>query len=259
MAELPSGTVTFLFTDVEGSTELLKGLGGDYARSYRSTPGCCAMRPPRTAATRWDGGRRDVLLVRARRPGRAGGGRRPARARRVLRPGDRPIRVRMGLHTGEPGGRVRVRRHGPPSRGADLLGGARRAGAADGDDCRRARGRAGRRRRHPKARRVPPQGHGRAGADLPAGRRRAPGRVSAATSGAGCRALAPAFAQARARCDRACDARGRRGGRGDRPRQRRRQERGVDDDPPGDHVRHARRDDDAADDHDDAAGRADGR
>ena len=31
MAELPSGTVTFLFTDVEGSTRLLKQLGPEYA------------------------------------------------------------------------------------------------------------------------------------------------------------------------------------------------------------------------------------
>ena len=30
-AELPSGTVTFLFTDVEGSTRLLHDLGNEYA------------------------------------------------------------------------------------------------------------------------------------------------------------------------------------------------------------------------------------
>ena len=28
MADLPTGTVTFLFTDIEGSTELLQRLGG---------------------------------------------------------------------------------------------------------------------------------------------------------------------------------------------------------------------------------------
>lgn len=32
MTELPSSTVTLLFTDIEGSTELLKELGGDYER-----------------------------------------------------------------------------------------------------------------------------------------------------------------------------------------------------------------------------------
>jgi class 3 adenylate cyclase len=31
MAELPSGTVTFLFTDIEGSTRLVKDLRADYA------------------------------------------------------------------------------------------------------------------------------------------------------------------------------------------------------------------------------------
>ena len=31
MAELPSGTVTLLFTDIEGSTRLLQELGDDYA------------------------------------------------------------------------------------------------------------------------------------------------------------------------------------------------------------------------------------
>jgi class 3 adenylate cyclase len=36
MAEQPSGTVTFLFTDIEGSTELLKRLGGEYAGFLRT-------------------------------------------------------------------------------------------------------------------------------------------------------------------------------------------------------------------------------
>jgi class 3 adenylate cyclase len=31
VAELPGGTVTFLFTDVEGSTQLLQQLGDSYA------------------------------------------------------------------------------------------------------------------------------------------------------------------------------------------------------------------------------------
>jgi class 3 adenylate cyclase len=31
MPSLPSGTVTFLFSDIEGSTELLKQLGDDFA------------------------------------------------------------------------------------------------------------------------------------------------------------------------------------------------------------------------------------
>src|SRR5947199_9783140 len=32
MPELPSGTVTFLFTDIEGSTHLLQALGDAYAK-----------------------------------------------------------------------------------------------------------------------------------------------------------------------------------------------------------------------------------
>ena len=32
MAELPTGTVTFLFTDIEGSTRLLQDLGDRYGR-----------------------------------------------------------------------------------------------------------------------------------------------------------------------------------------------------------------------------------
>ena len=31
MRELPTGTVTFLFSDIEGSTSLLRELGNDYA------------------------------------------------------------------------------------------------------------------------------------------------------------------------------------------------------------------------------------
>jgi class 3 adenylate cyclase len=31
MAQLPTGTVTFLFTDIEGSTRLLQELGPDYS------------------------------------------------------------------------------------------------------------------------------------------------------------------------------------------------------------------------------------
>ena len=33
MPDLPTGTVTFLFTDIEGSTRLLQRLGPDYARA----------------------------------------------------------------------------------------------------------------------------------------------------------------------------------------------------------------------------------
>src|SRR5439155_22614231 len=35
MAELPTGTVTFLFTDIEGSTQLLRNLGDGYASVWQ--------------------------------------------------------------------------------------------------------------------------------------------------------------------------------------------------------------------------------
>jgi hypothetical protein len=35
--DLPSGTVTFLFTDIEGSTRLLRQLRDRYARATRSS------------------------------------------------------------------------------------------------------------------------------------------------------------------------------------------------------------------------------
>ena len=49
MAELPTGTVTFLFTDVEGSTELLieeeigERIQGYAARVYAETEAPCAI------------------------------------------------------------------------------------------------------------------------------------------------------------------------------------------------------------------------
>jgi class 3 adenylate cyclase len=37
MANLPAGTVTFLFTDIEGSTRLLKQLGARYVDALAAT------------------------------------------------------------------------------------------------------------------------------------------------------------------------------------------------------------------------------
>ena len=44
VAELPTGTVTFLFTDIEGSTKLLQELGDRYADALASGRSVLAVR-----------------------------------------------------------------------------------------------------------------------------------------------------------------------------------------------------------------------
>jgi predicted ATPase/class 3 adenylate cyclase/Tfp pilus assembly protein PilF len=97
MRELPSGTVTFLFTDIEGSTELLRQEGDRYADLLAEH-----RRAVRDAFTARGGVEVDtagdaffVAFERAGDAVRAAGD-----AQEALKPG--PIRVRMGLHTGEP-------------------------------------------------------------------------------------------------------------------------------------------------------------
>lgn len=97
MHELPSGTVTFLFTDIEGSTRLLHELGDAYADALAEH-----RRILREAFERHGGVEVDtqgdalfVAFSRARDALAAA-----SEAQRAL--GDGPIRVRMGLHTGEP-------------------------------------------------------------------------------------------------------------------------------------------------------------
>ena len=83
MRDLPTGTVTFLFTDIEGSTRLLERLGDRYAR--RSRPARRILRAAIAAARRRRGRHRGRLVlrrVRERDRRRRGRGRGPARARR---------------------------------------------------------------------------------------------------------------------------------------------------------------------------------
>jgi predicted ATPase/class 3 adenylate cyclase len=94
---LPSGTVTFLFTDVEGSTRLLQEHGVAYADLLAEH-----RRALRDAFTRHGGVEVDtqgdaffVAFPRATEASAAA-----VEAQRALEAG--PIRVRMGLHTGEP-------------------------------------------------------------------------------------------------------------------------------------------------------------
>jgi predicted ATPase len=97
MAKLPCGTVTFLFTDIEGSTRLLQALGDDYAEALAQH-----RRALRQACTRHGGVEMgtegDALFVAFAKASDALAA--AAEGRDALASG--PIKVRMGLHTGEP-------------------------------------------------------------------------------------------------------------------------------------------------------------
>jgi predicted ATPase len=97
MQALPTGTVTFLFTDIEGSTRLLHELGERYAHALAEH-----RRVLRDAFARHGGVEVDtqgdafvVAFARATDALAAA-----TEGRDALAAG--PIRVRMGLHTGEP-------------------------------------------------------------------------------------------------------------------------------------------------------------
>ncbi|MBA3735872.1 MAG: hypothetical protein H0W90_11875 [Actinobacteria bacterium] len=96
-AQLPAGVVTFLFTDVEGSTKLLHALGDAYAAALYEH-----RRILREAFGTRDGvevdTQGDAFFIAFARASDAVAA--DADAQRALAEG--PIRVRMGLHSGEP-------------------------------------------------------------------------------------------------------------------------------------------------------------
>src|SRR3990170_1727533 len=96
--DLPSGTVTFLFTDVEGSTRLLHALGAEAYADALATH----RRTLRDAFTAHGGievdTQGDAFFVAF--PTAPGAVAAAEEARIAL--ADGPIRVRMGLHTGTP-------------------------------------------------------------------------------------------------------------------------------------------------------------
>jgi class 3 adenylate cyclase len=103
MAELPSGTVTLLFTDIEGSTKLVKALGDDYGRVLSD------HRALLRRAFNLFGGQvvdrqGDAFFVVFRRAKDAVSA--AAELQRALHshpwPTDSTVRVRVGVHTGEP-------------------------------------------------------------------------------------------------------------------------------------------------------------
>jgi class 3 adenylate cyclase len=103
MSSLPGGTVTFVFTDVEGSTRLLQELGDDYAGVTRDHRRIVRETFGDRGGTEIDtqGDSFFFSFARARDAVAAA-----VDAQRALRDHDWPagakVRVRMGLHTGEP-------------------------------------------------------------------------------------------------------------------------------------------------------------
>ena len=102
MAELPTGTVTLLFTDIEGSTRLLERLGDRYVEVLVS------HRRLLRAAFAQFGGREvetegDAFFVSFTKASDAVAAAVAGQRALAGRPWpDGPLRVRMGLHTGEP-------------------------------------------------------------------------------------------------------------------------------------------------------------
>jgi predicted ATPase len=97
LTDLPTGTVTFLFTDIEGSTRLLQELGDGYAELLVEH-----RRVLREAWREHDGvevdTQGDAFFVAFSRATEAVAA--AAQAQSAL--ADGPVKVRMGLHTGEP-------------------------------------------------------------------------------------------------------------------------------------------------------------
>jgi YVTN family beta-propeller protein len=101
--EVPTGTVTFLFTDIEGSTQLLKQLAGDYGEMLAEHQRI--LRAAFEAHGGWEVDTQgDSFFVAFRRAKDAVAA--AVAAQRDLAAHPWPhgggVRVRMGLHTGEP-------------------------------------------------------------------------------------------------------------------------------------------------------------
>jgi class 3 adenylate cyclase len=100
---LPGGTVTFLFTDIEGSTQLLQELGDDYGRVVADHRRLLrdVFRAAGGSEVDTQGDAFFYSFARARDAAQAA-----VAGQRALAGHDWPrgaeVRVRMGLHTGEP-------------------------------------------------------------------------------------------------------------------------------------------------------------
>jgi class 3 adenylate cyclase len=103
LRELPTGTVTLLFTDIEGSTHLLQQLGERYTDILAES-----RQLLRSAFQQWNGHELDtqgdaffVAFARASDAVAAAVAAQHALAAHPW-PNGVSVRVRMGLHTGEP-------------------------------------------------------------------------------------------------------------------------------------------------------------
>jgi class 3 adenylate cyclase len=103
MEAFPSGTVTFLFTDIEGSTKLLQQLGDEYAGVVSDHRRILREAFGANGGTEVDA-RGDALFYSFPRA-RAAVGAAVAGQRALAEhewPAGTEVRVRIGLHTGEP-------------------------------------------------------------------------------------------------------------------------------------------------------------
>src|SRR5919201_1845316 len=97
MRELPTGTVTLLFTDIEGSTRLLHELGDGYADVLAEHRRALRKVFERHGGVEVDT-QGDAFFIAF-----AGAGDAVAAATEAHRAlADGPVRVRIGIHTGEP-------------------------------------------------------------------------------------------------------------------------------------------------------------
>ena len=202
---LPAGTVTLLFSDIEGSTRLLERLGEGYAEVLdehrRIVRGAVAAHGGHELRT--EGDAFFVVFARAGDAVRAA-----VAAQRELAasawPGGVAVRVRMGLHTGEP------RVVGRDYVGIDVHCAARICSAAHGGQVvvsetteRILAGEAIERGRLRRSRRAPPEGPQPPDAAAPDRRRRADRGLSAAEDA---RASAPTICRRVGGADRVSSA-----------------------------------------------------